>query len=378
MKRSRPANSSRRTPSAVDTVPHLVRRSLMEQVHIPPSKKHISVHPPPHKRSRLLSPRSHPTLKQKRPPNYIYSPTRLLPVDSILSSSNSASILVHVPAEHLTHRNAALRNRLLWGTDVYTDDSDLVAILVHTGYYSLHATAPCDYLTVTLRLQRHHPNRSPHFISSTRNSISSRSWPSSYKGARISVLLVNATHNNKVTRQPRQPPQSALRLPGIVLSHPSACSTASVKAATSYFPTQLSFDLLNNPCTTYNIHYLTSLKPSSESPLQRLNTHVLYFENHSQRFELYRPSAKSNVVRFARVRNAALFKSLLAAHIQPSSRAPCPMNASDLTDIQHLPWPHLHWDLRGVTVNDHWYQLTKMSIQKRTDTANPQTTTTSS
>ncbi|PXF48310.1 Transcriptional regulatory protein rxt3 [Gracilariopsis chorda] len=373
MKRSRTSNPSRRNSSAVHAVPHLVRRSLMEQVHIPPSRKHFSSNPPP-KRARLLNPRSQSPPKQKLPPHYIYSPTRLLPIQSLLSSNSSATIHVHVPAEHLTPRNAALRNRLLWGTDFYTDDSDLVAILVHTGYYSLHTTPPCDYLTVTLRVQPHQSNRSPHFISSTRNSISSRYWPSTYKGARISVLFVNATHNNKVTRQPRQPPQSALRLPGIVLSHPSACSTASVKAATSYFPTQLSFDLLNNPCTTYNINYLASLKSSSESPLHRLNTHVLYLENHSQRFEVHRPSPLSNTVRFAQVRNVALFRSILA-HVHVSTDAPCPMKPADLTAVQHLPWQHLHWDLSGVTVKGQWYQLTKMSFQKRTEPPNRQTTT---
>ena len=34
-----------------------------------------------------------------------------------------------------------MRARQLWGTDVYTEDSDLVAVLVHTGYYALPSGA---------------------------------------------------------------------------------------------------------------------------------------------------------------------------------------------------------------------------------------------
>jgi hypothetical protein len=34
-----------------------------------------------------------------------------------------------------------VRARQLWGTDVYTEDSDLVAVLVHAGFYALPTTA---------------------------------------------------------------------------------------------------------------------------------------------------------------------------------------------------------------------------------------------
>ncbi len=37
------------------------------------------------------------------------------------------TIQVRVPAEFLTHANAAVRLNAVWGTDVYTDDSDVVA-----------------------------------------------------------------------------------------------------------------------------------------------------------------------------------------------------------------------------------------------------------
>lgn len=33
--------------------------------------------------------------------------------------------------------NQQVRARQLWGSDVYTEDSDLVAALMHSGFYSI-------------------------------------------------------------------------------------------------------------------------------------------------------------------------------------------------------------------------------------------------
>ena len=42
---------------------------------------------------------------------------------------------VRIPAECAVSTNRQVRGHQLWGTDVYTSDSDLVAVLMHCGYY---------------------------------------------------------------------------------------------------------------------------------------------------------------------------------------------------------------------------------------------------
>ncbi|GMF01277.1 unnamed protein product [Ambrosiozyma monospora] len=54
----------------------------------------------------------------------------LLP--SVISKYINCTIDVHVPY-HAILNNDNVYNRRLWGTDVYTDDSDIVAILYHCG-----------------------------------------------------------------------------------------------------------------------------------------------------------------------------------------------------------------------------------------------------
>ncbi|KAJ3186093.1 hypothetical protein HDU85_001011 [Gaertneriomyces sp. JEL0708] len=47
-----------------------------------------------------------------------------------------ATVEVRIPARWLLYRNnVALRKGAVWGTDVYTDDSDVVAVVTHAGWY---------------------------------------------------------------------------------------------------------------------------------------------------------------------------------------------------------------------------------------------------
>ncbi len=41
---------------------------------------------------------------------------------------------VRIPSHCLTSNNRQVRARQLWGSDTYTSDSDLVAVLMHCGY----------------------------------------------------------------------------------------------------------------------------------------------------------------------------------------------------------------------------------------------------
>ncbi len=41
----------------------------------------------------------------------------------------------------MSNANQQVRARQLWGSDVYTEDSDLVAALMHAGFYSISLPA---------------------------------------------------------------------------------------------------------------------------------------------------------------------------------------------------------------------------------------------
>ena len=94
-----------------------------------------------------------------------------------------------IPADAAPLRPRQVRARQLWGTDVYTEDSDLVAVLVHTGYYALPSgagAAPPPGLTelrATLRPMpaqegaRHPPRRPVCHIATQRRTCAGRGTP---------------------------------------------------------------------------------------------------------------------------------------------------------------------------------------------------------
>ncbi|KAL4209184.1 hypothetical protein CU097_013754 [Rhizopus azygosporus] len=62
----------------------------------------------------------------------VYSPHRLLPN---LENCLNGIMEVRVPARYLTFENVQVKKRAIWGTDIYTDDSDIVAMVIHSGKY---------------------------------------------------------------------------------------------------------------------------------------------------------------------------------------------------------------------------------------------------
>ncbi|KAI9485766.1 MAG: histone deacetylation protein Rxt3-domain-containing protein [Benjaminiella poitrasii] len=62
----------------------------------------------------------------------LYTPSLTLPS---LEDSVNGLMEIRVPARYLTFDNIQVRKRALWGTDVYTDDSDVVAMTIHSGQY---------------------------------------------------------------------------------------------------------------------------------------------------------------------------------------------------------------------------------------------------
>ncbi|EEB05844.1 transcriptional regulatory protein Rxt3 [Schizosaccharomyces japonicus yFS275] len=81
--------------------------------------------------------------------------------------------------------NLRLSKREIWGTDVYTDDSDIVTILAHRGYFSLLKPVVEDAvvdLHVLPPLMEYKGTRT--------NRIESRSWSTPHDGMSIKVFRV--------------------------------------------------------------------------------------------------------------------------------------------------------------------------------------------
>ncbi|KAG0503264.1 hypothetical protein HPP92_003336 [Vanilla planifolia] len=91
------------------------------------------------------------------------------------TSQNHPTLEIRIPVEYVTSTNRQVRGAQLWGTDVYTNDSDLVAVLMHTGFCcptSAPAPSSIHELRATIRILP--PQEC--YTSSLRNNVRSRSW----------------------------------------------------------------------------------------------------------------------------------------------------------------------------------------------------------
>lgn len=104
---------------------------------------------------------------------------------------------VCIPAEATSTANQHLRTRQLWGTDVYTADSDIVAVLTHTGYYRPSGVMPPN-LGAVRAVIRATPHPEDGYPSTSRNGIRSRSWGHIKEGCGFVVESARAVTSSGV------------------------------------------------------------------------------------------------------------------------------------------------------------------------------------
>ena len=108
---------------------------------------------------------------------------------------------VNIPAKNLQHTFSEVKGRV-WGTDIYTDDSDIVCAVMHCGFYNASLKKPVggvDEMKVVIQLlppQQEYPL----FV---RNSIRSRAWWGGGTSCSYKVNAVIASMGSSVRRLAR-------------------------------------------------------------------------------------------------------------------------------------------------------------------------------
>ncbi|KAL8031023.1 hypothetical protein ABFS82_13G000100 [Erythranthe guttata] len=208
-------------------------------------------------------------------------------------SQNGPTLEIRIPAEHVTATNRQVRGGQLWGTDVYTVDSDLVAVLMHTGYCRPTASLPpsgTQELRATIRVL---PPQDC-YISTLRNNVRSRAWGAaigcSYrverccivkKGGGIIDLEPCLTHSS--TMEPTLAPVSVER----TMTTRAAASNA-LRQQRFVREVTIQFNLCMEPWLKYSISAVADkgLKKSLFTSARLKKGEVLYVETHSRRYEL--------------------------------------------------------------------------------------------
>jgi hypothetical protein len=94
-----------------------------------------------------------------------------------LQRAGVAEVEVSLPPELVTAANRHVRARQLWGDGSYTDDSDLVAVLMHRGHYAAtHPPHPPPAAVAEVRARLALLPPADRYPSAFRNGVRSRAW----------------------------------------------------------------------------------------------------------------------------------------------------------------------------------------------------------
>lgn len=209
------------------------------------------------------------------------------------SSVAGPTLEIRIPAEHVTTTNRQVKGSQLWGTDIYTDDSDLVAVLMHTGYYRPTGTPPppaINELRATIRVLP--PQDS--YTSTLRNSVRSRAWGAasgcSYQVERCRIMKKGG---GSIELEPCLMRFSAVA-PTLAPAAMERSMTTRAAASNAYRQQRyvrevsIQYNLCNEPWMKYSIGIVADrgLKKSQFTSARLKKGEVLYVETHANRYEL--------------------------------------------------------------------------------------------
>ncbi|KAF9923496.1 hypothetical protein FBU30_006478 [Linnemannia zychae] len=321
-----------------------------------------------------------PSLKMNGQPEhflgyYRYDPAVLLPA---MQGNENSLLEVRVASTYLTYDNVKVKKREIWGTDIYTDDSDVVAMLIHSGFYipptspqctdedSLQPTSqhhnfapipikhicPGFDLAVTLRVM-------PKLIKyqgSIRNRIKSRTWNTGHDGVSLKIESIRklgageALNKGRSQSKRRMKEYSQERLRVLANIHDE--TTESLQNERAMRTATFEFTHQGDPCFKYSPELVMDRHDglSRKWTSWRLKKEVLILENEEERYEIsLQHHAGTDARRFDQYRFAVISPR---TSLSSWSKASYPLDSSDLTEVlyEDLDWQDFEWVERGVVI----------------------------
>ncbi|XP_072993103.1 uncharacterized protein [Typha latifolia] len=209
------------------------------------------------------------------------------------SLQNGPTLEIRIPAEYVTSTNRQVKGAQLWGTDIYTNDSDLVAVLMHTGYCCTTSSPPpsaIQELRATIRVL---PPQDC-YSSTLRNNVRSRAWGAGIGCSfRIERCCIVKKGGGAIDLEPRLTHTSAVEP---TLAPVSVERTMTTRAAASNALRQqrfvrevtIQYNLCNEPWLKYSISIVADkgLKKPLYTSARLKKGEVIYLETHFNRYEL--------------------------------------------------------------------------------------------
>lgn len=283
----------------------------------------------------------------------------------------SVVVEVCIPASAVTSSNRQVRARQLWGTNVYTDDSDLVAVLMHTGYYLPCSSQPPPAIVELRAFVRPLPPQDG-YDSKARNSIRSRAWGAARSGCSYHIdgckaitpagLAVDL--DASVNRAPAAVPTFVQSAEARVLNTRSAANNQERRQRFVQEVT-LQYNLCNEPWLKYSMNAVADRGLNmSQLTSARLRKEVLFLETHAERYELscdhwaVAEPPEEDDYKWVKCKKPHTLTALQQLGLPLPAEETEPM-------YDKIKWEGLRWSNAGVQVNGKFFAIVRLQFMPR-------------
>uniref|UniRef100_A0A7S0CUU2 Uncharacterized protein n=1 Tax=Micromonas pusilla TaxID=38833 RepID=A0A7S0CUU2_MICPS len=328
---------------------------------------------------------------------------------------------VKIPAESTVSGNPQVRARQLWGTDTYTSDSDLVAVLMHRGYYLPSAATPPSLVELRAVVRAVAPLET--YASTSRNGVRSRSWGAVRVGCSFAVESCVAVLSAAKAKErgggglgvaiPGEPAAPRAKGPGAKKAAAAAAAAADDAPATfvtltpdpdrfaattpTFFPNNVEsvvntrasaanserrgklvrevtvqYNLCNEPWLKYGAAAVADRGfKKSEWTAARLRRETLFLESHAHRYELSfegDPEAVDDEGKGLASEDAYRFARCVAPKsLTETTRLGVPLPPSELADVKTgLKWSDVTFGAGSVVVKGQEVKVVRLQFMART------------
>jgi len=241
-----------------------------------------------------------------------------------------------IDANFMTTQNTGYINNAIWGTDIYTDDSDAVAMLAHTGRYKITGQPPTHDICLTVKILP----KQEEYVGSTFGPVVSRSWGADHDGVSFIIAYAKEIPHGEARRGLKRGRKQDWE--------------SSVQRKKAFQPNRIN----NKTALLANVQFSFSGEPwhsyartlfenqgndESQWTSSKLKTSVLVFENAKRRYEL---SCTDGHYRVVEVNPLLFAQQAISFHY--------PLKESEITHVveKNLTWEDIHWNESFVDLKD--------------------------
>lgn len=273
---------------------------------------------------------------------------------------------VIIPADFMSTNNRRVKTRQLWGDGTYTSDSDIVAVLMHLGYYSNYLSYPPGPVQEFRALLKLLPSQEKY--PSKARFVKSRTWASKTHTCAYIVESCWAVMKGG--------PGHLVELHSQLDEIPAICPTARAavqrqintrkSGGKSGTEVSVQFNLCNEPWLKYTLPAIADrgLK-APQWTSSRFQEEVLMLETDSQRFQVAKTGETTSPDGTARdVFSLSRCKRPLPLGMMLKAGLPLPADHVEVIESA-LGWEEFQWGIGALAVKGTTLNLRRMQFLNR-------------